>query len=205
MFHADLHIHSKYSRACSKDCDIEHLSWWALRKGLTRARHRRLHPPGVGGGAEGNPGPGRARPVPGPAGPGRAGPARFPASCAGTVRFMLSVEISTIYRRDERTRKVHHLHLCAELRGRGPDHRGPSQDRQPGLGRPADSGPGLPRPAGHHAVRRPGLLSGARARVDAVVRGPRLEIRLRRGAGLLRAIWPGTYSRWRRACPRIRR
>ena len=35
MFHADLHIHSKFSRACSKDCDIEHLSWWALRKGLT--------------------------------------------------------------------------------------------------------------------------------------------------------------------------
>lgn len=34
MFHADLHIHSKFSRACSKDCDIEHLSWWALRKGL---------------------------------------------------------------------------------------------------------------------------------------------------------------------------
>ena len=32
-----------------------------------------------------------------------------PATCAGTVRFMLSVEISTIYRRDERTRKVHHL------------------------------------------------------------------------------------------------
>ena len=35
MFHADLHIHSRFSRACSKDCDIEHLSWWALRKGLT--------------------------------------------------------------------------------------------------------------------------------------------------------------------------
>ena len=32
-----------------------------------------------------------------------------PATCAGTVRFMLSVEISTIYRRGERTRKVHHL------------------------------------------------------------------------------------------------
>ncbi len=29
--------------------------------------------------------------------------------CAGTVRFMLSVEISTIYRRDDHTRKVHHL------------------------------------------------------------------------------------------------
>lgn len=34
MFHADLHIHSRFSRACSKDCDIEHLSAWALRKGL---------------------------------------------------------------------------------------------------------------------------------------------------------------------------
>ena len=35
MFYADLHIHSRFSRACSKDCDIEHLSAWALRKGLT--------------------------------------------------------------------------------------------------------------------------------------------------------------------------
>ena len=34
MFHADLHIHSRFSRACSKDCDIEHLSAGALRKGL---------------------------------------------------------------------------------------------------------------------------------------------------------------------------
>ena len=35
MFIADLHVHSKYSRACSKDCDIEHLCASALRKGLT--------------------------------------------------------------------------------------------------------------------------------------------------------------------------
>ena len=35
MFHADLHIHSRYSRACSKDCDIPHLAWWALRKGIS--------------------------------------------------------------------------------------------------------------------------------------------------------------------------
>ena len=32
-----------------------------------------------------------------------------PASCGGEVRFMLSAEISTIYRGGERTRKVHHL------------------------------------------------------------------------------------------------
>ncbi len=33
-FYADLHIHSKYSRACSRDCDLEHLAWWARRKGI---------------------------------------------------------------------------------------------------------------------------------------------------------------------------
>jgi PHP family Zn ribbon phosphoesterase len=34
---------------------------------------------------------------------------QVPAACEQPVRFMLSVEISTIYRRDELTRKVHHL------------------------------------------------------------------------------------------------
>src|SRR5215831_21141152 len=33
-FHADLHIHSKYSRATSRDLDLEHLSFWAARKGI---------------------------------------------------------------------------------------------------------------------------------------------------------------------------
>src|ERR671931_366915 len=34
-FIADLHIHSKYSRACSRDCDLEQLAWWGKRKGIT--------------------------------------------------------------------------------------------------------------------------------------------------------------------------
>ncbi|MFH1790428.1 MAG: endonuclease Q family protein [Candidatus Omnitrophota bacterium] len=34
MFIADFHIHSKYSRATSKDMDIEHISEWARRKGI---------------------------------------------------------------------------------------------------------------------------------------------------------------------------
>jgi ATP-dependent DNA helicase UvrD/PcrA len=34
-FYADLHIHSKWSRACSQDCDLEHLSLWAQQKGIT--------------------------------------------------------------------------------------------------------------------------------------------------------------------------
>src|ERR1700736_850172 len=33
-FHADLHVHSKYSRATSRDLDLEHLAAWACRKGL---------------------------------------------------------------------------------------------------------------------------------------------------------------------------
>ena len=34
MFIADLHIHSKYSRATSKDCIPEYLDLWARRKGI---------------------------------------------------------------------------------------------------------------------------------------------------------------------------
>ena len=34
MFFADLHIHSRFSRATSRDCDLPHLEWWALRKGI---------------------------------------------------------------------------------------------------------------------------------------------------------------------------
>ena len=109
MFHADLHIHSKFSRACSKDCDIEHLSWWALRKGLrVLGTGDFTHPAWAA----------ELRETLIPAEPGlfRIRPdlekrlyRDTPPSCAGTVRFMLSVEISTIYKRDDRTRKVHHL------------------------------------------------------------------------------------------------
>ena len=35
MFHADLHIHSKFSRACRRNCDIQHLAAGTLRKGIS--------------------------------------------------------------------------------------------------------------------------------------------------------------------------
>ena len=34
MYLADLHIHSKYSRATGRDADIPHLDLWARRKGI---------------------------------------------------------------------------------------------------------------------------------------------------------------------------
>ena len=34
MYVADLHIHSRFSRATSRDCDAPHLDWWARRKGI---------------------------------------------------------------------------------------------------------------------------------------------------------------------------
>lgn len=34
MYIADLHIHSKYSRATSKNGDLNHLDFWARRKGI---------------------------------------------------------------------------------------------------------------------------------------------------------------------------
>ena len=109
MFIADLHIHSRFSRACSKDCDIEHLSWWARRKGLTVLGTGDFTHPAWAAElkdtlVEAEPGLFRVRPD-----LERRLDRDTPASCAGTVRFLLSVEISTIYRRDERTRKVHHL------------------------------------------------------------------------------------------------
>jgi DNA helicase II / ATP-dependent DNA helicase PcrA len=109
MFIADLHIHSKFSRACSKDCDIEHLAWWARRKGITVVGTGDFTHPAWSA---------ELKQTLVPAEPGlfRIRPdleqrldRDVPGSCEGPVRFMLSVEISTIYRRDDRTRKVHHL------------------------------------------------------------------------------------------------
>ena len=109
MFHADLHIHSRFSRACSRDCDLEHLAWWARRKGITVVGTGDFTHPGWSE---------ELRESLVPAEPGlfrlgkeaeeRLGRTSAP-SCTAEVRFMLSAEISTIYRGGDRTRKVHHL------------------------------------------------------------------------------------------------
>ncbi|HTU53278.1 MAG TPA: UvrD-helicase domain-containing protein [Acetobacteraceae bacterium] len=109
-FTADLHVHSKYSRATSRDLDLEHLAAAARVKGVDLvATGDFTHPawraelgeklvpaePGLfrlAGGIEDD----VARLLPG-------------AASAADVRFMLSVEISTIYKKGDRTRKIHHL------------------------------------------------------------------------------------------------
>jgi DNA helicase II / ATP-dependent DNA helicase PcrA len=113
--YADLHIHSKFSRACSRDCDLEHLAWWAGRKGISvvgtgdfthpvwrEELGAKLVPDA--------PGLFRLRPD-----LERAVHDTLPPACRTPVRFMLSSEISTIYKRDDQTRKVHHLLYAPSL------------------------------------------------------------------------------------------
>lgn len=107
---ADFHIHSRYSRATSRDCVPEKLDWWARRKGLrllgtgdfthpawrqelrdklrpaeeglyTLKEEHRIH----SGAPDGEP------------------------------RFVVTGEISSIYKKGERVRKVHNLILLPGL------------------------------------------------------------------------------------------
>ena len=109
MFHADLHVHSRFSRACSKDAEIGNLAWWAARKGLSVIGTGDFtHPAWAAELAEllvpAEPGLLALKPEP-------AARLRrtLPPSCQAEIRFLLSTEISTIYKRDGATRKVHHL------------------------------------------------------------------------------------------------
>ena len=106
---ADLHIHSRFSRACSRDLTLPNLAWWARRKGIALLGTGDFtHPAWFD----------HLREHLVDAGPGLYRLAdetdvtrRLPGSLQATppATFLLSVEISTIYKRDDRTRKVHHL------------------------------------------------------------------------------------------------
>ncbi|HIJ42175.1 MAG TPA: hypothetical protein HPP90_14040 [Deltaproteobacteria bacterium] len=110
-FIADLHIHSRFSRATSKNLDPEHLALWAQKKGIKV----------VGTGDFTHPGwiselqeklieaeQGLFRLKPDLA--ASIKPA-IPDSCQDSPRFMLTSEISCIYKKNDKTRKVHHLIL----------------------------------------------------------------------------------------------
>src|SRR2546430_11590663 len=99
-FYADLHIHSKYSRACSRDCDLEHLTWWARRKGITLVGTGDFTHPAWFDHL-------RETLVPAGNGPYRMSPdkerdiqRKLPPAVQAPVRYMLSVAVSTSYKRD---------------------------------------------------------------------------------------------------------
>jgi DNA helicase-2/ATP-dependent DNA helicase PcrA len=116
-FYADLHIHSKYSRATSGDLDFHHLALWAKKKGVTAIGTGDFtHPAWMAA----------IKDELVPAEPGlfrlrddlEAAVAAELGSCAAAaapVRFLLEVEISTIYKQGDKVRKVHHLLYAPDL------------------------------------------------------------------------------------------
>ncbi|HAJ56373.1 MAG TPA: DNA helicase UvrD [Candidatus Omnitrophica bacterium] len=99
QFVADLHIHSKYSRATSRDMDIEHIAQWAKLKGIglmgtgdfthhlwLEELKAKLEPTGRG------------------------------LFVHKEVYFILSAEISSIYSKNNRTYRIHNLILAPSFK-----------------------------------------------------------------------------------------
>ncbi|MGE3537133.1 MAG: UvrD-helicase domain-containing protein [Candidatus Tectimicrobiota bacterium] len=114
-FVADLHIHSRYARATSRALNPENLHRWAALKGVTvvgtgdfthplwfAELQEKLEP--VEDGLYRLKEPWRS-----------AVEQELPEACRQEVRFLLSVEISSIYKKHGRTRKVHNLLLLPDL------------------------------------------------------------------------------------------
>ncbi len=111
MYIADLHIHSHYSRATSKSCTPEHLDMWARRKGISI----------VGTGDFTHPGwRQELRDKLEPTGSGLytlKEEYRIPDPAAGGPQphFLVTGEISSIYKKNGRVRKVHSLIMLPGL------------------------------------------------------------------------------------------
>ena len=106
---ADIHLHSHYSRATSRDLTLEHLWKWAQLKGVQVVATGDIAHPGWLAEL-------REKLEPAEAGLFRLKPEhtagvadQVPAACRGTVRFLIGGEISNIYKKHERTRKVHNI------------------------------------------------------------------------------------------------
>lgn len=108
MVIADLHIHSRYSRATSRDGDLEHLDLWARKKGVGLV--------GTGDFTH----PAWRMELREKLEPAEEGlyvlkkPYRL-LDEGESPRFVVTGEISSIYKRDGKTRKVHNLLLLPSL------------------------------------------------------------------------------------------
>ena len=110
LFYADLHIHSKYSRATSKNCNLEELALWAQKKGLSVISTGDFtHPVWFEEIKE--------KLVPAGNGVFRLRPdiEKLILKPEHPVYFLLSVEISTIYKKDKKTRKIHHVVFSPDI------------------------------------------------------------------------------------------
>ena len=110
MYIADLHIHSRFSRATSRDCDLPHLDWWSRRKGIGLVGTGDFTHPAWRAEL-------RERLVPAEEGVYVLREEfRLPGAPAGeSPRFVVTGEISSIYKRDGKTRRVHNLILLPSL------------------------------------------------------------------------------------------
>jgi uncharacterized protein (TIGR00375 family) len=114
-FHADLHVHSKYSRATSRDLDLEHVAAWCGRKGIAVVATGDFTHPAWAAELKAKLEPAEPGLFRLAAGIEKAVAEQLPAACRTPVRFMLAVEISTIYKKGERTRKIHHLIYAPDI------------------------------------------------------------------------------------------
>ena len=114
-FIADLHVHSKFSRATAKNLDLENLYIAAQLKGITVV--------GTGDFTY----PAWFSEICDKLEPAEEGlfklkneiakecDEQVPVACRGPVRFILSTEISNIYKKNDKTRKNHNLVLVPDL------------------------------------------------------------------------------------------
>ena len=115
IYLADLHVHSKYSRATSKDCTLMELARWACIKGIKVLGTGDFTHPAWSKDIRDqlemtDDGLLRLKPEFLPPDPEIADCLR-PAD----VRFILEVEISSIYKKNGATRKVHNLVFMPDL------------------------------------------------------------------------------------------
>jgi len=98
MFICDFHIHSKYSRATSKDMDLEHLSRWAKIKGIDLLGTGDFtHPEWFDELKKG------------------LEPVEYGLYKHGEMLFILTAEVSNIYFKAGRSRKIHNVIFAPSL------------------------------------------------------------------------------------------
>lgn len=113
MYIADFHIHSKYARATSTQCVPEHLAFWACRKGLQLIGTGDFTHPAWRAEL-------REKLIPTEEGLyALREELRLPDACLGSAeaapRFIVSGEISSIYKKNGKVRKVHNVVLLPSL------------------------------------------------------------------------------------------